>query len=151
VNFKPADRQASPNSIQKLQDLDGPLEGTLVEVSQSKMGSRVYHIRRDYDLVRIFGFKDLDKQMGSIRPESLVRITYQGSEPTYSGKVRHLAKVEVADDAVETSTMEPQSAAREPDREATVESQRMPTPISIDDPTEFDSYNRFLQKLGITK
>lgn len=80
MNYKPADRQSSPQSIQKLQDLDAPLEGTFVEVSQSKMGSRVYHIRRDRDLVRIFGFKDLDEQMGSVKPETLVRITYLGRD-----------------------------------------------------------------------
>ena len=153
MNFKPADRKASPRSVQKLQDFDGVLEGTLIEVSQSKMGSPIYRIQRDFDLVSIYGFKDLDEQMRFIKSGALIRIVYLGSEPTYSGKIRHLAKVDVGDEAVENSVVESRDSIAESKPDTTAGSCEIPIPVPqyIDGPTSSEAYNRFLHKLGIVK
>ncbi len=151
MNLKPTDRQTSPWCIQKLQDFEGLLEGTLVEVSRSKMGSPIYRIRRDFDLVSIYGFKDLDEQMKSIESGSLIRIVYLGSEHTYSGNVRYLAKVEVVDDIAGNSIVESQFESTHSSPTSISQSHRVPTPSIIVGPTSSEASFRFLQKMGILR
>jgi len=147
MNFKPAERQENPLTIRKLQDLDCSIEGTFVDVAMSKMGSRVYHIRRDFDLVRIFGFKDLDEQMVSIRTGSLVRITYRGSEPAGAGKIRHLATVEVADDPSTNLAVEPEKQATE----LSMIERSHTLPAKLGTALSSEATSEFLKKLGILK
>lgn len=107
MNFKPVEQKNSPNSIQKLQDIDYPIIGNFVETTTSKMGSPIYHIRRDYDLIRIYGFKNLDSQMANVSLDQLVRITYQGSKNTTTGGIKHFALVEVCDSVYSNHIAEP--------------------------------------------
>ncbi|MBL7688073.1 MAG: hypothetical protein JNJ49_08550 [Bdellovibrionaceae bacterium] len=151
MNAKPADQQTNPRYIQKLQNFDGPIEGNLVEVSQSKMGTPIYRIRRDFDLVSIYGFNDLDEQMKPIRSGSLIRIVYLGSNPTRSGRIRHLAKVDLIEDVAANSIVATELESAQSYQTPTSQSQRMRTLIHADGPINSDASFRFLRKLGILK
>lgn len=144
MNFKPVDRKNSPNSIQKLQDIDYPIIGNFAETTTSKMGSLIYHIRRDYDLVRIYGFKNLDEQMVCVHPNQLIRITYQGSKNTSSGGIMHFALVEVSEKIeFDVEQVVEQETAKEPST--------LHIPCSIDYPAVSKIQPNILEKLGIIK
>ena len=125
-DFNTISKVLTQNQIQKLQNLEHPLEGNFVETSKSKMGSNIYHIRRDYDLVKLYGFKDLDEQMRLMKLNSLIKITYLGSESIYSGKIRHRAKVEITDTII-------------------------PIDSTVNQQFTSEAFDNFMRKLGIKK
>lgn len=144
MNFKPVDRKNSPNSIQKLQDIDYPIIGNFAETTTSKMGSLIYHIRCDYDLVRIYGFKNLDEQMVCVHPNQLIRITYQGSKNTSSGGIMHFALVEVSEKTeFDVEQVVEQETAKEPST--------LHIPCSIDYPGVSKIQPNILERFGIIK
>jgi len=147
MNFKPVNQPSNQNTIIKLQDTNESIVGNFVETTKSKLGSNIYHIRRDYDLIKVYGFKNLDEQMVHVSPEQVVRITYKGATTTAAGGIKHLALVEVTTDENDHVT--------DPQQNSNISSSNSKNsiniPYSIDYPDLQKPQSNILERFGIKR